>query len=406
MNQIKYKDVFYIDFIKTIKEVKVFETLDESFIDKFTYKYTTVIFYFCFLMHYAQQLLIEKSTIFCIFPSEISTDTVQAFSKHYCLSSNMYHVPSNHGLPNKGETREYKITYYQWVPWILIICSLLAATPVKIWLYLTKSSRFYIDQLIKNVDDAKKESNADKQKTFQNNINKLIEDFIEYSSTRNGLTSTNLTVSYIITRIFYLFNTFMIFMLLNLLLGQSFYVLYGFKVIKDIWNGKFHAMESQFFPRLTMCDVPIRSTGHNINWYVVQCALPINIFNEKIFLILWFWNAFVFVGTVISTFKWWMIHCVCTNNAFVKRYLKILNRRKYLKKESKAKTEIEDFNYKNDPNKLQFFVEDYLTRDGLFLLNIIETRGSNHIVCQTISYLWKAYSERDEDERFNEIKEA
>lgn len=46
------------------------------------------------------------------------------------------------------------------------------------------------------------------------------------------------------------------------------------------------------FPRSNMCDFKIRIPG-NVQRYSVQCALPINLYNEMIFTILWFWFVII-----------------------------------------------------------------------------------------------------------------
>jgi hypothetical protein len=434
MDQIK-KDSVAVEIFNAVRSVNIFGKSDDSFVHRFAYKYTVFILIICLLMHSYSLIAKDKdkdfTSIYCIYPNEISTDEAKLFSKMYCWSSNTYYIPSDSSLPQKGEARNYRITYYQWVPWILIISSVFITAPFKTWHYLTKSYYFDLEHIMTLVDVAKRERNnqvkgnqgkdnqgkdnqgkdnqgkdnqekdnqgkdnqekdnqgkdnqgKNKEVPFGKNVENIIKVIgksmkVYHESRKNlnpfrrWLNSYYLIISYIITRILYLATTFSLFWFLNILLGQNFYGLYGFKVVRDIINGKNNAVESPFFPRITMCDVPIRSTGHNINWYVVQCALPINFFNEKIFIILWFWNGFIFVGTVISTLLWFRTN-FCSNKAFIKSYLQ-LNRKS--KAESKA---------------LQSFMTQYLTHDVIFILHIIRKKGTYEIINKTILSLWESY---------------
>ena len=60
---------------------------------------------------------------------------------------------------------------------------------------------------------------------------------------------------------------------------------------------------SDRFPRVTLCDFHIRQQT-NVHRYTVQCVLPINLFNEKVFLLIWLWLTFVGVATVLDIVYW------------------------------------------------------------------------------------------------------
>ncbi len=38
--------------------------------------------------------------------------------------------------------------------------------------------------------------------------------------------------------------------------------------------------------------------------YTVQCVLPINLFNQQVFIMIWFWYMFVLAWNIINLLSW------------------------------------------------------------------------------------------------------
>ena len=61
-----------------------------------------------------------------------------------------------------------------------------------------------------------------------------------------------------------------------------------------------------------------------VHRYSIQCVLPINLFNEKIYLFLWFWMVLVAIITCISTLSWFLRIVVYRDrHQYVRRYVNL-----------------------------------------------------------------------------------
>lgn len=105
---------------------------------------------------------------------------------------------------------------------------------------------------------------------------------------------------YFLTRFMYLINSILQLILLNTLLGHRGNAWFlDIDIIKSILRYGSPLLDSPYFPRVTLCDVPIREIAE-IHRYTVQCALPINILNEKIFLALSFWFSYLVLHNILG----------------------------------------------------------------------------------------------------------
>lgn len=136
------------------------------------------------------------------------------------------------------------------------------------------------------------------------------------------------------------------------------------------------ALIHRYFPRESACDFRVRmnvdSMVHN---YTVQCVLPINLFNEQLFTLLWVWLWMVCIINCYDLVIW--ILRVLPGS----RYNYIRNRIRFKHSENAVK------------RTLNTFVYEYLSFDGVFLLRILSLNASDSVTHDIVQQLWNSYSE-------------
>ena len=161
-------------------------------------------------------------------------------------------------------------------------------------------------------------------------------------------------------------------LVLNFFLGQDFHT-YGLEALKSIFYGT--ELSSPRFPRVTMCDFKVRRLG-NVQRYTVMCVLPINLFNEKIFIFLWFWLIFVALVLVFYTMMWMVrIFLRGSNKRYVKKHLELMD---------KLVTDV-------DNKMAKAFVYEYLKKDGVFILRLVGHNTNAITVTEFVCQLWNEY---------------
>ena len=174
---------------------------------------------------------------------------------------------------------------------------------------------------------------------------------------------------YLITKLLYIINVCGQLVALNYFL-RSKDIIFGIEFFHDVRSGK-EFWESSRFPRVTMCDFTIRTLGENNQLNTIQCTLPINLFNEKIFIFIWFWLVLVSFISIYYCILWMMnLFNDDSRKQFIERYLNL-----------------SDFN----TEKFHKFVFEYLKQDEIFLLRIVKENTNDLIVGELISALWTKY---------------
>ena len=184
----------------------------------------------------------------------------------------------------------------------------------------------------------------------------------------------------------------------------------------------------QAFPRITMCDIYVRRLG-NVQRYTMQCVLPINLFNEMVFLIVWFWVVMVATATAGSLLSWGVRSTSRVDrHRYVRKHLGLIkhmsrspgnqHRGPYDDDTASATPESEDSvvlaksggarpesiyippePYNWDRQTFVKFVDEYLKADGVFVLRLIQHNTNSLTVDEFLATLWDHYQKEESQKK-------
>jgi innexin len=122
----------------TIREVKY--RMDDDYVDRLNRQYTVIIL-ICFSALVSTKQIVGRP-ITCWCPAQF-TDSHREYADSICWVSNTYYLPMDETIP--GETllthkSPAMISYYQWVPLVLLFQALLAFLPCMVWRFLNRRS--------------------------------------------------------------------------------------------------------------------------------------------------------------------------------------------------------------------------------------------------------------------------
>lgn len=387
----------FVDALLRVSKQAKFK--DDDYADRLSHKYSVALCIVFTLLVGSGQFV--GSPIACWAPAHFSGPMVN-YANHICWIASTYYVPMNDTLYNPhqfAQKAEARINYYQWVPFILCLMAVCFYAPFAIWHVMAKPSGLDAKSVMRIINSMDQASSDSRDKTMRNTV-KLIDRAIDYHrdyydhnflgrvrrricrlllpKNRSGYYITTL---YVLIKLLYILNVVGQFFLLNNFMGKN-YNLYGFEVIRDLVQGR-DFWESPRFPRVTMCDFVIRNLGENNHRNTIQCVLPINLFNEKVFIFIWFWLAFVAAMSVYSFITWILSFTSTSRQSFIRRYLHVNDR-----------LNEHHFNSNNnhsaviDQKIFDAFLFEYLKQDGIFLLHIVKKSTNDIVTGELVCALW------------------
>jgi hypothetical protein len=307
---------------------------------------------------------------------------------------------------NISERQDAEITYYQWVPLILLFMAFLFKLPNVVWRIFNGGSGLNLDKIVLFAEQSQLASPEEREKSIRslaNFVDKWLDSNVErnwnvFNRTKqqisrylcffcNKKAGKYLVALYLFVKVLYVFNAIGQVFLLNAFLSTSFNF-YGFEFLQNL-NSDRPWRESPRFPRVTLCDFQIRQL-QNVQRFTVQCVLPINLFNEKIFIFIWFWLIFIAILAVYNFFMWIYIVMFNANKVqYVKKYLKINN----------------ELHTSFDKKLCAKFAENYMRDDGVFVLRVIAKNSTDLVVTDLVKELWNLYKNKQNTRKSDDVKE-
>ena len=269
--------------------------------------------------------------------------------------------------------------------------ALLFLLPRLVWRAFLRQSGLSIERIVKAIKD---QPDADKG---IEQARRTLESYLGQSENLQGARCCGrqwqgfygcYTLIYFSTKFLYVINSLGQFFLLNLFLSFNF-TGFGVEVLRRTLNGE-DWFESPRFPRVTMCDFMVRRLGSNQHWYAIQCNLPINMYNEKIFLCIWFWLIILTILNIVSIITWIVSLARARRVALVKQYLRISFA-------SPTPKNVEEESTQSPADKILISTQDanrfvdYLTMDGYLLFEIIARNTDEVIAGKILGHLYRRF---------------
>ncbi|XP_075255789.1 innexin unc-9-like isoform X2 [Convolutriloba macropyga] len=393
--------------LRALVKLRLKEGCDGDWVDRLNNKYTAIL-----LLTFSSLVGIKQyggSPINCWCPGHFDSQWVD-YANSICWVQNTYFLPFHVSLKDgKLTQRDTSISYYQWIPVILFLMSASFYLPYVLWKEACSAVGLDVDSLVSSLTAFDSTINPEIWNKTLTQAARQVERYIESQrEIRSGYIinarkafilcnkrhSGYLTTFYLCLKAVYVINIFFHILFLNWLLGYNFNY-YGWQVVNSRVSSSGYSdayrtypegpdFETSFgFPHVSLCDFRVRVLG-NLHQYTVQCVLNINLFNEKIFVVLWFWFVLVAILTCLNFIIWLLRILWCHDRVtYIRKHLKFLDR-----VHCGGGANATSGGSESERRSVRKFVNAYLRSDGVFLIRLISRNTSSVITSELVAQLY------------------
>ncbi|CAH1402934.1 unnamed protein product [Nezara viridula] len=299
----------------------------DNFLSKLHYRFTFALLLACTVLLSSKQFI--KQHIQCIRDKGEKGGVVDDAIGTFCFISSTFTVNKYHnssyrpgvhvaqsgvGPEQPGDELTYH-AYYQWVPFVLFGQALLFYLPHYLWKSLENGRiKAIVSQVKTSIYTAEEDTvisgyKIDSHETRQNREKLFNDIFITWARMKMN---RDWARNFIMCEMLYIVNILLQIQLIDRFLQGNFLNL-GMRWIR---NEK-EALES-VFPKITKCSFNKYGYAGSVQNLDILCVLPLNIINEKIYTLLWFWFLILLVFTTLGT-VWRVLSFLLHNNGAFNR---------------------------------------------------------------------------------------
>jgi hypothetical protein len=360
---------------------------DDDFVDRLS-RYYSVLIFSIFVIIVSSVQFVGKP-ISCFTPASF-TDAHVTYADFICWMSDTYFISIDAQIPEPEDVEarqgSHAIRFYQYVPFILMLQACGFFLPGFFW--RSGSSRLgiaiqkHLDQL--NMSHrALAEPPIYRRKLIRNVAIRLD----QYFRMRRRSFIPKLTFLYLFIKIIYITN--ILTQLISLHYFMHFDLTFNalFQRLLIYSNTVRHT--SVQFPTNVLCDFIVRFLGKNKHRHTVQCVLPINVFNEKIFIFAYLWLILLLICTLYNLVIQWICFFLFHRNIIDTR------RRRVRRIPSRYRPEDNEENEIEQPTDYQpiskNFSRHYLHCDGIVIMRLFDMNIDLVTMNDLMDDLWELY---------------